>query len=189
MRNLGMNVRQLRGLIVDALHRSGARLPTQSRWPPVESYTMRGVSSASREEFKNSDYCLENKSYFCTPSAATPHFSPHDPWNFLKFGGAARQLCSQTSIGRQTRISRKPPPRGSPAGQRADGPTHCRALTYITKPFATTYQPLMTVRLPVAAIMAMNSPDAPLADITLLTRLKGQPTLVTLEVVYGAFGN
>ena len=67
--------------------------------------------------------------------------------------------------------------------------SHGAALTYITKPFATTYQPLMTVRLPVAAIMAMNSPDAPLADMTVLTRLNGHPTLVTLEIVYGGFRN
>lgn len=62
-------------------------------------------------------------------------------------------------------------------------------LTYVTEPFAKVYQPLMTVRSPVANIMAMNSPDAPLADITLLTRVRGQPVLITLEVVYGAFGN
>jgi hypothetical protein len=61
-------------------------------------------------------------------------------------------------------------------------------LTYITEPFAKTYQPLMTVRLPVTNIMAMNSPDAPLADMTLLTRINGQPALMTLEVSYGAFG-
>lgn len=62
-------------------------------------------------------------------------------------------------------------------------------LTYITAPFAKTYQPLSAVRLPVINIMAMNSPDAPLADMTLLTRIDGQPALVTLEVIYGAFGS
>lgn len=58
-------------------------------------------------------------------------------------------------------------------------------LTSITAPFAKTWQPLVTARLPVTAIMAMNSPDAPIADMTLLTRIHGHPTLVTLEVIYG----
>ena len=62
-------------------------------------------------------------------------------------------------------------------------------LTYLTEPFVKTYQPFITVRSPVTNIMAMNSPDAPLADMTLLTRVGGHPALITLEVVYGASGN
>ena len=50
---------------------------------------------------------------------------------------------------------------------------HRAGLTFITAPFAKTWQPLITARLPVTAIMAMNSPDAPIADLTLLTRIDG----------------
>lgn len=57
-------------------------------------------------------------------------------------------------------------------------------LTYVTKPFAETCQPFMIVRLPVTNIMSMNSPDAPLADMTLLTRIDGKPVLMTLEILY-----
>lgn len=62
-------------------------------------------------------------------------------------------------------------------------------VTYVTTPFAKIYQPFMAVRMPVTKIMAMNSPDAPLADMTLLTRIDEQPVLMTLEVVYDAFSN
>lgn len=85
-----------------------------------------------------------------------------------------------------------PPPPASPALRLigfawgfAAWTDHRAGLTFITAPFAKTSQPLIIARLPVSAIMAMNSPDAPVADMTLLTRMHGHPTLVTLEVIYG----
>ena len=57
-------------------------------------------------------------------------------------------------------------------------------VTIITAPHAKAFEPLFTARMTTAAIMAMNSPDAPAGDITLVGRIDGRLTVVTLEVSY-----
>jgi hypothetical protein len=56
--------------------------------------------------------------------------------------------------------------------------------TIITAPGATTFQPLFTAQMTSTAIMAMNSPDSPGGNVTLVGKIKGQLTVVTLEVEY-----
>lgn len=56
--------------------------------------------------------------------------------------------------------------------------------TIVTAPGATTFQPLFTAQMTSTAIMAMNSPDSPGGNVTLVGRIKGQLTVVTLEVRY-----
>ncbi|MEQ4501250.1 hypothetical protein [Pseudomonas sp.] len=56
--------------------------------------------------------------------------------------------------------------------------------TIITVPGATTFQPLFTAQMTSTAIMAMNSPDSPGGNVTLVGKIKGQLTVVTLEVRY-----
>ncbi|RMB54721.1 hypothetical protein C8J44_2347 [Sphingomonas sp. PP-CE-3A-406] len=56
--------------------------------------------------------------------------------------------------------------------------------TIITAPGATTFQPLFTAQMTSTAIMAMNSPDSPGGNVTLVGKIKGQLTVVTLEVGY-----
>ena len=56
--------------------------------------------------------------------------------------------------------------------------------TVITAPFSKTFRPLFTADLPVTAIMAMNSPDAPIGNVTLVGRLKGQIAIFVLEVSF-----
>lgn len=56
--------------------------------------------------------------------------------------------------------------------------------TIITAPGATTFQPLFTAKFTTIAIMAMNSPDSPGGDVTLVGKTKGRLMIVTLEVGY-----
>jgi hypothetical protein len=56
--------------------------------------------------------------------------------------------------------------------------------TIITAPDAKAFQPLFTARLAVSAIMAMNGPDWPGGNMTLVGRIGGHLTVVTLEVGY-----
>lgn len=56
--------------------------------------------------------------------------------------------------------------------------------TIITAPGAKTFQPLFTARMTTLAIMAMNGPDWPGGNVTLVGRIKGRLTAVTLEVGY-----
>ena len=54
----------------------------------------------------------------------------------------------------------------------------------VTAPLQKTFVPLFTTRMKVSAVMAMNSSDAPLGDITLVGKIKGRLTVVTVEVSY-----
>ena len=56
--------------------------------------------------------------------------------------------------------------------------------TIITAPGATTFQPLFTAKMTTIAIMAMNGPDWPGGNVTLIGKAKGRSTVVTLEVGY-----
>jgi hypothetical protein len=56
--------------------------------------------------------------------------------------------------------------------------------TIITAPGATTFQPLFTAQMTSSAMMAMNSPDSPGGNITLVGRINDRLTVVTLEVGY-----
>jgi len=56
--------------------------------------------------------------------------------------------------------------------------------TIITAPGATTFQPLFTAQMMSIAIMAMNSPDSPGGNVTLVGKVKGRLTVATLEVGY-----
>ena len=56
--------------------------------------------------------------------------------------------------------------------------------TIITAPGATTFQPLFTAKMTTIAIMAMNGPDWPGGNVTLVGKTKGRLTVVTLEVGY-----
>lgn len=58
------------------------------------------------------------------------------------------------------------------------------ATTIVTAPYSKTFKPLFTARMPVTAIMAMNSPDAPLGNVTLVGHLHGKPVVVVLEVSF-----
>jgi hypothetical protein len=53
--------------------------------------------------------------------------------------------------------------------------------TIVTAPGATTFQPLFTAQMASSAIMAMNGPDWPGGNVTLVGKIKGRLTIVTLE--------
>ncbi len=81
-----------------------------------------------------------------------------------------------------------PPPAGSRlrlAGTNwgyADWVDDKAGMSTITAPFAKTYQPFFTARMPTIAIMAMNGVDYPGGNITLVGRYRGQLSVVVLEV-------
>lgn len=54
----------------------------------------------------------------------------------------------------------------------------------VTVPYQKTFVPLFTTRMKATAMMAMNSPDAPFGNVTLVGKINGRPTVVTLEVGY-----
>jgi hypothetical protein len=56
--------------------------------------------------------------------------------------------------------------------------------TIIAAPGATTFQPLFTAQMETIAIMAMNGPDWPGGNVTLVGKINGRLTVVTLEVAY-----
>ncbi|WP_156306601.1 hypothetical protein [Novosphingobium sp. AAP1] len=56
--------------------------------------------------------------------------------------------------------------------------------TLVTAPHAKTFQPLFTAQMSTSAIMAMNGPDYPGGNITLVGRVGDRLTVVTLEVGY-----
>lgn len=56
--------------------------------------------------------------------------------------------------------------------------------TIVTAPGAATFQPLFTARMTASAIMAMNGPDWPGGNVTLVGEIEGRLTVVTLEVGY-----
>ena len=56
--------------------------------------------------------------------------------------------------------------------------------TIITAPGATTFQPLFAARMTTISVVAMNSPDRPAGNVTLVGRSKGRLMIVTLEVGY-----
>lgn len=56
--------------------------------------------------------------------------------------------------------------------------------TIMVVPSQKTFVPLVTARMKATAMMAMNSIDAPLGNVTLVGKIKGRLTVVTLEVGY-----
>jgi hypothetical protein len=56
--------------------------------------------------------------------------------------------------------------------------------TLITVPFSKTFEPFLTARMKVTAIQAMNGPDWPGGNVTLVGRIHGRLTIVTLDVSY-----
>lgn len=56
--------------------------------------------------------------------------------------------------------------------------------TLVTAPYAKIFQPLFTAQMSTSAIMAMNGPDFPGGNVTLVGRVGGRLTIVTLEVGY-----
>lgn len=57
-------------------------------------------------------------------------------------------------------------------------------MVTVTVPYLKTFVPLFTTRMKAAAMMAMNSPDAPAGNVTLVGNISGRLTVVTLEVGY-----
>jgi hypothetical protein len=57
-------------------------------------------------------------------------------------------------------------------------------ISTITAPFATTFQPFFTARMPTMAIMAMNGVDYSGGNITLVGRYRSRLTIVILDVGY-----
>ena len=56
--------------------------------------------------------------------------------------------------------------------------------TMVTVPFVKTFQPFMIARMKASAIMAMNGVDWPGGNVTLVGRIHGRLTVVTLAVTY-----
>jgi hypothetical protein len=56
--------------------------------------------------------------------------------------------------------------------------------TIVTVPHSKTFEPLFTARMATSAIMAMNGPDWPGGNVTLVGKVDGHLTVVTLEVGY-----
>lgn len=56
--------------------------------------------------------------------------------------------------------------------------------TIVTTPFAKTFQPFFTARMRARVIMAMHGLDWPGGNVTLVGRVAGRLTVVTLEVSY-----
>jgi len=54
--------------------------------------------------------------------------------------------------------------------------------TTVTAPYVKTFEPLFTARMTTLAMMAMNGPDFPGGNVTLVGRINGKPMVVTLEV-------
>lgn len=54
--------------------------------------------------------------------------------------------------------------------------------TLVTAPDTKAFQPLFTAQMTTSAIMAMNGPDYPGGNVTLVGRVGGRLTVVTLEV-------
>lgn len=88
--------------------------------------------------------------------SAEPPFPPPPPGRSLRFIGSAWGY-------------------GAWADDRA-------GTTIVTAPGATTFQPLFTARMTALAIMAMNGPDWPGGNVTLVGRTEGRLTVVTLDV-------
>ena len=56
--------------------------------------------------------------------------------------------------------------------------------TIVTSPASKGFEPLFTADMQTSAIMAMNGPDWPGGNVTLVGRINGRLTIVTLEVNY-----
>ena len=54
--------------------------------------------------------------------------------------------------------------------------------TIVTAPYVKTFEPLFTARMTTLAMMAMNGPDFPGGNVTLVGRINGKLMVVTLEV-------
>lgn len=106
----------------------------------------------------------------------------------ILFNGRLNRVSCE---GRRT-FDRPPPPKpvdhslrllGSEWGYSAW--TNAKAgTTIVTVPSQPRFEPLFTARMKAKAMMAMNSPDAPLGNVTLVGKINGRLTVVTLEVGY-----
>ncbi|MGN7998656.1 hypothetical protein [Sphingomonas sp. 22176] len=56
------------------------------------------------------------------------------------------------------------------------------STTLVTAPYAKTFKPLFTAQMSTIAIMAMNGPDYPGGNVTLVGRVQDRLTVATLEV-------
>lgn len=56
--------------------------------------------------------------------------------------------------------------------------------TLVTVPFRQAFTPLFSARIKLLGFMAMNSIDAPLGNMTMVARIDGKLTVVTLLVTY-----
>lgn len=57
-------------------------------------------------------------------------------------------------------------------------------LITVAAPYQKTFVPLFTTTMKATAMMALNSPDAPFGNVTLVGRIRSRLTVVTLEVGY-----
>lgn len=56
--------------------------------------------------------------------------------------------------------------------------------TIVTAPFAKSFEPPFVAHMPVIAITAMNSPDAPLGNVSVIGRIGGKLVVIVLEVSF-----
>jgi hypothetical protein len=57
-------------------------------------------------------------------------------------------------------------------------------VTIVTAPGTAIFKPLFTAQMTSTVIMAMSSPDSPSGNVTLVGKIRGRLTIVTLEVGY-----
>lgn len=105
----------------------------------------------------------------------------------LSNGRLSKVGCDDRQTGEQAPSS---PPPGSPLrfvgsawsyGAWADDQA---GTTIVTAPYAKTFQPLFAAQMSTSAIMAMNGPDYPGGNVTLVGRVGDRLAVVTLEVGY-----
>ena len=105
----------------------------------------------------------------------------------LSNGRLHRTGCEHRTIVEQPPV---PPPPGRSLrligsswnyGAWADDRAH---ITVVTAPYTKTFEPLFTASMATDSIAAMNGVDWPGGNVTLVGRINGQLTVVTLEVSY-----
>lgn len=110
-----------------------------------------------------------------------------DYYSTLKNGRLIPTTCAHRHIAPTAPPS--PPPGksltliGSAWGYGAwiDGHLH---ETVVSAPYTKTFEPLFTSRMKLSAIMAMNGPDGSGGNVTLVGKIHGKLTVVTLEIHY-----
>lgn len=97
---------------------------------------------------------------------------------------------SRTSCDDRRTIDKSPAPQPSDRSLRLIGSSwgynawanHRTGTTIVTAPYVKTFVPLFTARMTTIAIMAMNGPDWPGGNVTLVGRVSGRLMEVTLDV-------